>query len=748
MVADRKKFKIDARAMLTWGRESIKDPITAIVELVKNGYDAGASVVEVNVRTQAKPEERYIRVADDGEGMGEREVDAYWLRLGFSMKRNETTAHGRRRTGEKGIGRVSADRLGGILELRTQKKNKPVFGLVVDWSAYEKPGQELSDIELETLEAPTFEVPRPERRGEGEYQEAPAPEANSRKRTGTELLIRQLRDKWTKDDVTDLRRALSALTPPFGESHGFQIRLVADLGGDEQATVTSPFYEAAELTGEFCINKRGSISYSFTGRDKRGKRSPTGKETVRWAQFTHRGTESGDTDSECPAFGPAKVSLLFYPRTTTTLRGTDLLLGNLKRFLDVHSGVKVYRDQIRVMPYGDPGKPEGDWLGLGDRKARGPAGPARQDYRVSPNQLVGAVYLSRDKNPGIADTSGREGLVHGDDYDELRAFIIGCIVRLELEYHRRFSKQKVKKEEPDPREAVRDLKVQLTKLATSLKRLRTSIPDSARPEFEEASAQVTTTQQAITDTEKSLDELAGYATVFRGIASLGIAAATFGHETLGSIDGVKLFVGTALDSLEEDDLDVAGIVDELEKAIRATDRISAWGRFTLGRVRKDKRRRQTIKIDELVSTLLDEISRPFEVSSITIRRSLRSVSGKVFPMDIEAVLVNLLTNAYYFVKRSKRKRTVRVVLRPSRYEGRDGFKMTVSDSGPGIQRDIQEQIWRPLMTTRVDDKNKGIGTGLGLAIVDATVQDLGGWRDVGRDDVLHGAQFTIWLPVG
>lgn len=55
--------------MLTWGRESIKDHTTAVLELVKNSYDANARIVEVEIRVgllaEAGP---YIRIADDGVG--------------------------------------------------------------------------------------------------------------------------------------------------------------------------------------------------------------------------------------------------------------------------------------------------------------------------------------------------------------------------------------------------------------------------------------------------------------------------------------------------------------------------------------------------------------------------------------------------------------------------------------------------------------------------------------------------------
>src|SRR5690348_15044011 len=116
-----KHFCIDARAVLALGRESIKEHTTALVELVKNSYDAGARVVEVEVHAAGgNRTEAFIRIADDGCGMTDDDITKRWLRIGYSEKRtNRYTEANRRKTGEKGIGRISADRLGNHLEVRS-----------------------------------------------------------------------------------------------------------------------------------------------------------------------------------------------------------------------------------------------------------------------------------------------------------------------------------------------------------------------------------------------------------------------------------------------------------------------------------------------------------------------------------------------------------------------------------------------------------------------------------------------------
>ena len=84
---DSRKFVIDARALLSLGRESIKDHATALIELVKNAYDADAENVEVEIVSNKAPEADLVRVADDGEGMTSQDINQKWLRIGFSEKR-------------------------------------------------------------------------------------------------------------------------------------------------------------------------------------------------------------------------------------------------------------------------------------------------------------------------------------------------------------------------------------------------------------------------------------------------------------------------------------------------------------------------------------------------------------------------------------------------------------------------------------------------------------------------------------
>jgi C4-dicarboxylate-specific signal transduction histidine kinase len=116
-------------------------------------------------------------------------------------------------------------------------------------------------------------------------------------------------------------------------------------------------------------------------------------------------------------------------------------------------------------------------------------------------------------------------------------------------------------------------------------------------------------------------------------------------------------------------------------------------------------------------------------------------------MDVETVLINLLTNAYSACLNMSQNRKVSLVLKELINHEKEGFEITVSDSGPGVNEEFREIIWEPLYSTKTDDKGNVSGTGLGLTIVQSIVDDLEGYKKVGKDESLGGAKFSIWLPM-
>lgn len=716
------RFSVDARALLTLGRDSIKDPVTAVLELVKNSYDADARCVEIELASRASKTK--LRVADNGVGMAPEVVKGQWLRIGFSEKRSKTkTRLSRRATGEKGIGRLSADRLGSMLELRTQAANTTAVALKVNWSSFEQDGVNIEQVQLPYIDPPTVPV---------------IPEHKASKGTGTELIISELRQSWSRTDVAHLQQELSILRPPISTGDEFEIRFTNDVDEALNGTIDSSFEGQAEVRLVAELQTDGSVEFWTNTRNARGAVVEGEPQSETWVEFT-----SAETLSKKELLGPIRVTLDFFPRKAEVLRGTALKLQDLRSFLDQHVGIRIYRDGIRVRPYGGDGD---DWLGLATRKVKNPAGAGRTSFRISPNQLVGAVAIGRDKNPRLVDSSAREGLVHNNAFEHMRVLVLGCVRKIEQEYHRQVQKRK----EADRPGALpgRTLRAELRDATVAIKKLSDDVARGKAEDVQRGLNDLPVLLKQLEAATEAVEENASQTTVLRGLATVGIASAVFGHETQSSLELVHMSATLAKRLLGKEPPKLNDAIVELAKTITHTERVSAWGEFALARLKRDKRRRKSEDIERLLDRLLDALDPAMTASGITVGRQLGAVTGRTFAMDVEAIAINLLTNAYTACQLGSDNRRIKVDLRAKQRDKRDGFELVVADSGPGVPDRIRDMIWAPLFTTSPREGNRFGGTGLGLSIVQSIVNEHEGHHEVDRDPRLKGARFTIWLPLG
>ena len=742
---DSKRFKIDARAILSLGRDSIRDHVTAVVELVKNSYDAGARVVEIELSAgAAKKKSHFLRISDNGSGMDEGDVETKWLRIGYSEKLKAKTVGDRRRLGEKGVGRLSADRLGIQLHLKSQAKGRPATGIHVDWSDFETAGKDLSAVEIEVLESIAFPVPQPSQWDEktGVFAGAPAPMPNSGTHTGTELVISGLRQDWVADDVSRLRDELSQLINPFDHGTEFQVRVVTDLGAHLCGVLTSPEMMEGEIEGVFSISKN-RVNVSEITRAAKLQKRKLRTQSISLADFLD---QPGEVISEDHSPGNVEVRIRLYNvGEGLTAKATKNLV---IQFLQQNAGVRVYRDKVRVLPYGDSEKAEGDWLELSQRKAQSRAAINRRDWRIESSRIVGVVLISRDSNPNLHDAAAREGLIENEAFHLLRTLVLNCVRHIELAYQSiRNAPIQAREAVMQPKKVVRFFNNYVKELGQDLRQLEKTLPKEQGVELKKVREKIQTQERKSEELSASLMEILDQALTYRGLATLGIAHASFGHE-------IQMSAGQFIDAAHaasgelEPPPNIANAKRELGKAIKHGQRISTWGSYTLTRVKATKRRTSEEPLAEVVDKLVTDLVPFFEGSGISLKTgSVESIRDKIVPMDFESLLINLLTNAYDFVKDSPRMpRRVEVNLRKKTQDAVAGYELQVGDSGPGVAAHIRDNIWTPLFTTKKGKDGKPNGTGLGLSIVDNIVKELNGTKDVSTDKTLKGALFTIWLP--
>ena len=162
MVKQRYHFDITPHIVKQLGEQLVSDEITALLELIKNSYDADASFVSIEINTLGRyikeelfyPDHNgFIVVEDDGFGMNEETIMKSWLLISYSQKRQlkdagKTTPKGRTPLGDKGLGRLSTQRLADICEIFTNKDFTEGSHIAFNWKDFEKE-YALSEVQIQ-----------------------------------------------------------------------------------------------------------------------------------------------------------------------------------------------------------------------------------------------------------------------------------------------------------------------------------------------------------------------------------------------------------------------------------------------------------------------------------------------------------------------------------------------------------------------------------------------------------------------
>ncbi|WP_421773663.1 sensor histidine kinase [Gracilimonas sp.] len=720
-----KNFKIDARLILQLGRESIKDHTTALIELIKNSYDADASVVEVDIFKKDDP--AYIRIADNGFGMTEKEVEDNWLTIGYSEKKKKKRSQiGRRKTGEKGIGRIAADRLGSVIQLLTKSENDTTQALEVNWDDFDVDDKKITDIDLKEIQDAKITIPKGSK-------------------TGTELIIKGLRHNWDEDDIYSLYQELTFFTPYNRDKKGFSIILNNDIDPNFSKAVKSAIYDVAEIDLELHYDGNKTLVYEFKNKINEKKNKTEIFDLNNFIQRTGREI----SELNC---GPLELKLSFFPRTSSLVKGTGFSLKDLRDFLDDNAGIKIYRDNIAVKPYGFQNSQMGqDWVGLDIRKAKDPAGVRRKTYKVSSNQIVGSLFIGRDENSALKDSAAREGLVENDAFSDLKELVIGSVTLLES-YRVDLVKEKEDKKKKQSKKSsatssVVNITAKLNKVKNDLSEIKKYLDSHKDYKGSPVINSINEIEEVKEEAEETIEDLLDEKRVLGALATLGISSAVFGHETEGAINTFRSSTKIARNSLKKKSPDLDKAIRYLERAREQAKLISGWGAFALARIERDKRTKKLIKVKQVVEKVLNQVHPALKALNIEVEQDITDLYIKTYVMDIESIILNLITNSFNAVPNSKRPRKIKVLIyKQINEESIDGLTIEVGDSGPGIAGEYVDKIWNPLFTTKVGKKGRESGTGLGLTIVKSIVDELNGSVSVEKDPKLKGALFKIWIP--
>ncbi len=760
-------FSVEARLAIQLGRESISSSLTAILELVKNAYDADATKLSIRFHglNTTNP---VLVIEDDGFGMTVDDLQNYWMVIGTSNKsKMRKSSKNRTLTGEKGLGRLGLDRLCKSTIVQSIVKDADEgLELVVDWTKYEQDNARLEDVSHKIYRIPNLSRD-PITHNMHDYPH------------GTRLELVGLKDDWTEETISDLRAELSLLVSPFAGTQDFEIDINSGMSWrsvDGPVKTPMSLLEAAQWKMVASINDDNIVQMRMeSAHHKRVYEEPP----VAWEKrFPGWGAK--------PYCGALRFEFYFFPRKTTTFGDQTISLTTVKTFLESNQGIRIYRDGFRVKPYGSPNG-DGDWLRLAFRRMSSPEGVAQDpkpgNWRVGYNQVVGAIFVSREKNGELLDQTNREGLVEGRAFTHLRVFAEEAVRFFELnnqDYEMSLERKPSPREEAKQKagESVRETEGALKKLkemAGAFGSLLSEIKANnvASPGIEgkaketEALATVAlgeiqkTLEQAGEKLQESVKTIraedereSSEKDTMANLASLGILAAAFGHETLGWASSCANNAGWLERNLPKHFFFAdAAVQDAVRQKLNDTStqarRIETFAEFSIGNVKPEKRRRTTFCVKKVIQNVFkafDESLRVQRKIQLDVETNLPATPCHIkgYPIDWESVLVNLITNSVWAMSKKQNERIIRVTLQ----ELGPVFQITFDDSGIGIAPGSEERIFFPTYSTKKNDLGQPNGTGMGLAIVKDFVElNTGGTIRAIASGVLGGASFVITVPL-
>ena len=470
------QFRVRARTVDMLGRQQIAGIPTAISELFKNAYDAYARNVEVDYFR----DDGLFVLRDDGLGMTRVDFEQRWLTLGTESKigstglkppPNDPDQPKRPILGEKGIGRLAIAIIGPqVLVLSRAKRNrKPsdkTIAAYLHWGLFELPGLNLEDITIPVREFKGGTLPSGDDVKEmvaevastlgqlaslsdrkrikdirtemdafsadplecSEYLDEPSLNGSG---CGTHFYIVPA-DPIITDDI-DTRQAKNRATRFEKNLIGFTNTMTPDR---ERPPIISRFRDhrdegsPIELIGErtfFTPDEFKKVDHHFLGRfDKYGQfLGQVGIYQMKPEDYVLNWSESDGQQTECGPFG---LSFAYMQGTAYDSLVPPEEHARLRRKLERHGGLYIYRDGIRVQPYGDS---DYDWLDIERNRTLG-AGYYFYSYR----RMFGVIELNQTENGNLIEKAGREGFRENKAYRQLRSILMNFFLQTAGDFFR------------------------------------------------------------------------------------------------------------------------------------------------------------------------------------------------------------------------------------------------------------------------------------------------------------------------
>ncbi len=764
-MAEKLQYKISSRATILLGRESISRIESAVTEIVKNTYDADATMCFL---TFDLPND-CIYILDNGIGMTREAIENNWMLIGTDNKKLEyRSAKGRVRAGEKGIGRFALDRLGSSCEMYTMTVDAgSVLHWATNWEMFEESGRLLEDMYA------TIEDLRSDILG------CLSEKISSRVRafcalqnnldtfkSGTCFVIKNLRDRWSTQELRELEKSLEVLLPPANsgefiiaiqDSINDDFRIVNDVITEEydykiRAKSDGKVVNIELFRNEFDyehIPKEAWNEEAFRIEPYRYQDFKKGRFVYTLALENLANVAADSAKNSVESIGPFEFEYVFMKLTLSKVSREVYFARDISKnrhaWMQLHSGIKIYRDGFWVRPYGDPNGAY-DWLGLDARRAQNPTSVSHESetWTVRNAQGYGIVSISRVQNPFIIDVSSREGLVNNESFKLFCKILTGIIAYFEKDraHIARGLKFYIDKVNETERIKQQGLEIAERFLQNAEPPVKTGNESSIEQgEAEKKSIEETKIlAQAVKYYQEEREELVSEISLLRSLATSGLITASIVHD----LKSLRANLGVRVDNLRTSiERGEPVIIDRRLKTMKNDDEfIKGWISVVATQSKADKRKRKKHELCSLVSETVDSIKPILEKKIIDIDVFADGpFEKKVFPIDIMSIVFNLLVNSVESFSHSTVS-TRKIVIALST---KDEFVFNYSDNGAGLSEGFNDpyDIFRFGTTSKYDINGDPVGTGMGMYIVNTTLREYNSKPEITKTKDGFGLRFKL-----
>jgi signal transduction histidine kinase len=821
-------FKVSARTAKLIGLENFSSEEGAIIELVKNTYDADSSNcilifdlksknekivnaegTEVEVKRFEK-DKSCIYIIDNGIGMNDKIIQNQWMTIGTDNKLYEhTTDAGRVKTGAKGIGRFALNRLGmltnmtslpTLLEVEDEgtegiddssivtSNSKLVtnssnvgFEWTVDWKDFDKKGATVSDVEAILTGKENLNLKQEFLTRFSSYPKIKEILERVDFKSGTVIEITELNDEWNEDKLRKLFSSLEMLLPPEEQNDfGIDLFLLNEL--EEFGTIKRAYYDDYDYKVKATYDDKVlSVEISRNELDVDVLENRYAEifefDMMKNSPYTLADFKKEKIEIDIPISNilsnnvdldllerVGKFDFTFYFLKNTI--SDDKVDGDIQKYpyksvnsaerkswLKKFGGIKIFRDDFRIRPYGENGD---DWLRLGERQAQSPGGPGQRlgGYRIRPNQIAGTIRISRLHNESFQDKSGREGIIENAEFELFKNILLDIISLFEKDRNVvMYNLSQLHSIRNDEAEKLRKGKEEAEKIRKQKEEREERKQKEKRDQQEEKEPNSDTQNEHKTEEDKSYSEaeenLAEAILILekenekkdeelrllRSLASVGLIISSFAHEVRSLrarlIPRTKFLIDELKNHLNEEELDKKVNKNDnpfyMIDLMRIEDvKLKHWLDYSLSTLKVDKRERRDLDFAQYFVNFKANWGKALEQRNINLELINLDDSEyiiRAFEVNIDSIFNNLLSNsinAHYGFNKEQKK--IEISLQK---KGKD-IEIIFSDNGKGLNekyKDNPEEIFNLNESSNTDNKGNKIGTGLGLYIVKSIIEE-------------------------